>query len=90
MFTREKKYIASAYKVTPVDTTGAGDAYTAGLVLGILREYDDEKTLGYATACAAIAITKIGARTALPRLDEVIDFIKEKGFPEIKVEKRGE
>ncbi|MEQ9714680.1 MAG: carbohydrate kinase family protein [Candidatus Asgardarchaeia archaeon] len=90
MFTREKKYIASAYKVTPVDTTGAGDAYTAGLVLGILREYDDEKTLGYATACAAIAITKIGARTALPRLDEVIDFIKEKGFPEIKVEERGE
>ncbi|GBO49798.1 aminoimidazole riboside kinase [Pectobacterium versatile] len=58
--------------VTPVDTTGAGDAFVAGLLHG-LAQYDDlsqplswDPIIAQAQRCGALATTAKGAMTALP------------------------
>ncbi|MEI4952259.1 PfkB family carbohydrate kinase, partial [Aeromonas caviae] len=68
-------------KVTPLDTTGAGDAFVAGL-LAALAERTSLPTLAelpailaQAHGCGALATTAKGAMTALPtrtRLDEFL------------------
>lgn len=57
-----------------VDTTGAGDAFAAGLLVGLARGYELNKALTYASATAALKIAKLGSHEA-PTHDEVIKFI---------------
>ena len=53
------------------DTTGAGDAFRVGLIYGLLRGESVETTLRMANAVAALKCRAIGARTALPNVDEL-------------------
>ncbi|WOH01381.1 hypothetical protein DCAR_0520763 [Daucus carota subsp. sativus] len=67
-YTKEFKGRVSGLKVTPVDTTGAGDAFVGG-ILSILASdvnmYKDEKKLKaailFANACGALTVTEKGA-----------------------------
>lgn len=67
----------SAAKVQVVDTTGAGDAFVAGLLAGLMREDDPLRPRNLAGAielaqrCGALAITAKGAMTALPYADQL-------------------
>ncbi|HEX5734129.1 MAG TPA: PfkB family carbohydrate kinase [Blastocatellia bacterium] len=60
-----------AFKVECLDTTGAGDAFHGGFIYGLLKGFSVEKTLRFANAVAALKCRAVGARTALPRIDEV-------------------
>ena len=60
---------------TVVDTTGAGDTYTAALTLEYLRTGDIRSAANYASAAAAIAVSRHGASGAVPTADEVMQFI---------------
>jgi sugar/nucleoside kinase (ribokinase family) len=40
-------------KIIPVDTSGAGDAFRAGVVWGVLQKWQDKKIISFATALAA-------------------------------------
>ncbi len=72
----EKEY--SAYKVDEVvDTTGAGDAFAAGLIAGLVKGYSLEKSIKYALAVAALKVTRLGSHEA-PCHDEVVKFIWER------------
>ena len=57
-----------------VDTTGAGDAFAAGLLVGLARGYELSKALTYASATAVLKIAKLGSHET-PTHDEVIKFI---------------
>lgn len=57
------------------DTTGAGDAFHAGFIYGILRGEEIEGALRYANAVAALKCRELGARTALPTESELRDFL---------------
>jgi sugar/nucleoside kinase (ribokinase family) len=46
--------------VTPVDTTGAGDALKAGMIFGWLRDWSIEPTLRWAIAAASLQCTHYG------------------------------
>ena len=59
------------------DTTGAGDAFHAGFLYGLLRHEDMETTLRLANGCAALKCRGLGARAALPREEELRDFIRQ-------------
>ncbi|MEH0874071.1 aminoimidazole riboside kinase [Pectobacterium cacticida] len=72
---QRRHFVAPA--VTPVDTTGAGDAFVAGLLHG-LAQYDDlsqplnwEPIITQAQRCGALATTAKGAMTALPYAKQV-------------------
>ena len=66
------EYIYSpAFSVNCMDTTGAGDAFHAGFMYGLLADFSVEDTLRFANAVAALKCRKVGARTALPTLEEV-------------------
>jgi len=75
-----KKFHISAYKITPVDTTGAGDCFAAVFVYGFLHGWDVEKCGSFANAAGAIATTKLGARGVLPTIQEIEVFIKHKTY----------
>jgi len=75
IYTKDKKIKVPAFKVDAVDTTGAGDAFSAGLIYSFIHKYPLEKALIFASACAALSTTKIGAREGLPTLEEIRDFL---------------
>lgn len=66
------EYIHSpAFSVECRDTTGAGDAFHGGFMYGLLSGLSVKDTLRFANAVAGLKCRAIGARTALPTLDEV-------------------
>lgn len=76
MATEDRVVEIPAFKVTPVDTTGAGDGYDAGVIYGLLHGWDLERIGRFANAIGALVTTKKGAMTALPTLEEVERFIR--------------
>jgi len=58
-------------RVTAVDGTAAGDAFTACLVVSLLEERDREEALRRACAAGAIAASRRGAQPSLPTAAEV-------------------
>lgn len=66
---------AEPFVVTPLDTTGAGDSFNAGLIYSYLEQKDETEMLRFACACGALATLRIGGATAAPSVKEVEDFI---------------
>jgi ribokinase len=60
-----------AFHVTAVDTTAAGDAFNAGLAVGLAEGRALAGALGLASATAALACTRRGAQASLPSRAEV-------------------
>jgi len=61
-------------RVTPVDTTAAGDAFTASLACGLAEGQDISSAVRFATKVAAISVTRMGAQSSLPSREEVETF----------------
>jgi ribokinase len=64
-----------AHKVNVVDTTGAGDAFRAGLAIKIAEGSSLEEAVRFANACGASACTIMGAEPSMPRRDVVERFL---------------
>lgn len=60
-----------AYKVDIVDTTAAGDAFTAALAVAIASGKNLPLAARFANAAGALACTKLGAQKAMPDIIEV-------------------
>ncbi|MGB7924886.1 MAG: PfkB family carbohydrate kinase [Pyrinomonadaceae bacterium] len=58
------------------DTTGAGDAFHAGFLYGLLRGEEIEMSLILANATAALKCRSLGARASLPHERELRDFLE--------------
>ena len=56
----------AAYKVRPVSTIGAGDAFDAAFIFGSLKNWSLEKSARFANVAAAISTTRYGCMNALP------------------------
>ncbi|HAN21885.1 MAG: hypothetical protein A2Y15_06230 [Clostridiales bacterium GWF2_36_10] len=69
--------LISPYDVNTVDTTAAGDAFTAALTAEYLRTNDIITSARYANAVGALTVTKIGAISSLPSAVEVRTFMQE-------------
>lgn len=54
-----------------VDTTGAGDAFIGGIIYGLVTKMDFERMLCLASRVAAAKLGGIGARSALPRREDI-------------------
>jgi ribokinase len=62
---------APAISVDVIDTTGAGDAFAAGCLWGLLDRLDDSEILRRANALGGLACRALGARAGLPTRAEV-------------------
>src|SRR5439155_26262825 len=58
-------------KVDVVDTTGAGDAFSAGLAVALAEGKSLIEAVRYANCAGALACTKLGVIPALARRDSV-------------------
>jgi sulfofructose kinase len=65
-----------AYRVKARDTTGAGDAFHAGFIWGLIQRLDVEAVLRAAHAVAAINCEALGAQGGLPRRSELERFLE--------------
>ncbi|NOX39577.1 MAG: ribokinase [Alphaproteobacteria bacterium] len=68
----------AAFEVQPVDTTGAGDTYLGFFVAGIDAGIDIKGAMTFAAAAAAIQVTRQGTAEAIPKLDEVEEFLEQR------------
>ncbi len=78
-FIYDGKYcdICGPYEVEAVDTTAAGDAFTAALTLEYYRNGGDiRNACRYGNAVGALTVTKPGALTSLPSKEEVELFME--------------
>ena len=54
-----------------VDTTGAGDAFNAGLAVALSEGKNIRETLVFANTTAGLSTTKIGTANSMPNRDEI-------------------
>ncbi|MBN1136881.1 MAG: hypothetical protein JXM73_09855 [Anaerolineae bacterium] len=64
-----------SFPVKMVDTNGAGDTFSGGLLYGLLEGWGFEKSVRFANAVAALKCAKLGNR-GLPNFDEVQEFLE--------------
>ena len=67
--------IIPSFKTTAVDTTAAGDTFTAALTLEYLKDGDLKRSARFANAAAAIAVSRKGASSSIPYREEVEAFL---------------
>ena len=62
------------------DTTGAGDAFAAGLVAGFLEGHSWPAATRYGAMAAALKVGQFGARNGLPTLQEITQAMNDMHF----------
>jgi len=67
--------LVPAFPVTAVDTTAAGDAFTAALAVALARGDEIGAAVRFANAVGALTVTKMGAQPSLPTAAEVQAFL---------------
>ncbi|WP_127585866.1 carbohydrate kinase family protein [Paenibacillus koleovorans] len=59
------------FPVQPIDTTGAGDSFNAGLIYAYLHGMEPTEMIRFANACGALATQRVGGIGSMPGLDEI-------------------
>lgn len=70
--------IMPGLKLTPVDTTGAGDIFHGAFTYGLANGFDMDKIVTFANIAAGLSVTKMGSRLSIPSLSEVMDYYNAK------------
>jgi ribokinase len=60
-----------------VDTTAAGDAFNAAFAVGLMGGSTVARSAIFASAVAAISVTRPGAQPSMPTGDEVNRFLEQ-------------
>ncbi|MDP6893060.1 MAG: carbohydrate kinase family protein [Verrucomicrobiota bacterium] len=67
-----------AFSVKSIDTNGAGDVFCGAMIYGSMMEWKPDRRLRFAAAAAAIKCCNIGNRSALPNLQQIESFLRQK------------
>ena len=65
----------TSYRVDAVDTTAAGDVFCGALATRMVEEKPILESLQFASAAAAICVTRLGAQPSIPGRDEIVQFM---------------
>lgn len=66
-----KSHLFPAFPADVVDTTGAGDAFNGGLATALAEGFDLLRAVEFASATAALSVTKVGTAPAMPYRREI-------------------
>ena len=67
----ERQVLIPGFKVSAVDTTGAGDTFNAAFAVAIAEGKSFAASIKFANAAAALSVQKLGAQGGMPYRDEV-------------------
>ena len=73
-----------AFAVRAIDTTAAGDAFNGAFAVGLLLGKDPVASARFATAAAALSVTRAGAQPSMPtraEVDRLLETRHEAGEP---------
>ena len=73
----EGAFMMPAFRIQPVDSTAAGDAFNGGFAVRIAGGAGVREAMRYASACGAITTMRRGSMPSLPNTEEVEQFLKE-------------
>jgi len=77
VITKDEKVKVSAFKVDAVDTTAAGDTFCGSFAVALTEGKPLKDSLRFASAAAAISVTKMGAQPSAPTRKEIDKFLTE-------------
>lgn len=66
-----------AFQVKAVDTTAAGDVYCGSLATALVEGQSSNEAVKFASAAAAIAVTRLGAQPSAPYRSEIDQFLRD-------------
>lgn len=66
------------FRMDSVDESGAGDAFAAGLIAAVQKQWDLERTLRFAAAVGASCTRAMGCAAGVFTFDEATDFLQRK------------
>lgn len=72
-----RMYRRQPIPIEVVDTTAAGDAFTAGFAVRYLTSGDIIRALDFGTAAATVAVSRLGAQPSLPTESEAEELLVE-------------
>ena len=67
-----------AFAVQAVDATAAGDVFCGSLAVSLVEGLRLAEGVRFASAAAAMAVTRLGAQPSIPRRDEIDRFLRER------------
>ena len=73
---REESFYTDPYEVTPVDTTGCGDNFTAGFIHAYLKGESMRDCVQFASAAGALNSLGLGASSYIRSEQMVLDFME--------------
>jgi ribokinase len=71
------RQLLPAYQVHAIDTTAAGDAFNGAVAVALVNGQDPLSSASWASAVAAISVTRPGAQPSMPTSLEVDRFLEE-------------
>ncbi|MEE4286348.1 MAG: ribokinase [Mariniphaga sp.] len=75
--TKDEKVSVPAFKVDAVDTTAAGDTFCGAYAVASVEGKSPKESLRFASAAAALSVTRMGAQPSIPcrkEIDEILKF----------------
>jgi sugar/nucleoside kinase (ribokinase family) len=70
-----------AFRIEPVDTTGAGDSFNAGFIFQVLRGARLQECMTWGNACGALSTRALGGIDGFPTRAEVEEFLAHQNKP---------
>lgn len=74
----KSKGYSGPYRVNVIDTTGAGDGFMGGVIYGVLKGWEAERTASFSNAAGALTAIGIGVIASLPKLEDVLRLVEVK------------
>lgn len=87
LMTKNETITAGTYRIEFKDASGAGDAFDAGLVTGLLYKWSLVDTLKFASAMGASCVRELGCTAGLFTMKEAKEFIANNEI-ELKIERK--
>jgi ribokinase len=75
VLTKDEKVSVPSFKVNAVDTTAAGDTFCGAFAVALVEGKSLKESLQFASAAAAISVTRIGAQPSAPKREEIDLFL---------------
>ncbi len=70
------KFKIPAFAITVKCTCGCGDAFNAGMAVGLVKGFDMETSVRFAQATSALNATGLGSQAGVVDLEHTLDFMK--------------